>query len=110
MSRLILPGPQPRPGLTIMVPRGYEEPPKATCFLCGSDFTSDTALIRHAKTCVNDAGHDHRMEREEKNARLEIFSEEAWDPEVSAHLRKVGQQMLKEGRWEVKPNERAGFS
>jgi hypothetical protein len=33
-----------------------------------------------------------------------------WDPEVAEHMRKVGETMKREGRWEVKPNERAGFS
>jgi hypothetical protein len=39
---------------------------------------------------------------------MPVFEE--WDPEVAAHLRKVGERMVAEGRLEVKPSERAGFS
>lgn len=112
IADLILPGPQPpKGGLSIWVPRGYEErPPTATCNMCGGAFAGEAELLRHFRTCILNAGHDHRAEEYEKRERLAIFQEENWDPEVSAHLRKVGERMLAEGRWEVKPNERAGFA
>lgn len=114
MSRLedlILAGtPKPRAGLSIILPRGVERPATGECYLCGEMFAAGDNVVAHMKKCVADAGHDHRIEHEEKKERLAIFSEDAWDPEVAAHLRKVGERMLAEGRWEVKPNERAGFS
>lgn len=33
-----------------------------------------------------------------------------FDPEVSAHLRRVGERMLREGRLTIRPNEAAGHS
>jgi hypothetical protein len=113
VSRLILPGPQPpRGALTIHVPRGYEERPAVgSCYLCGAEFAEGDNVIAHMRKCVNAAGHDVQQDRIDKVDRLEIFLDpNAWDPEVEAHLRKVGERMRAEGRWEVKPNERAGFS
>lgn len=111
MSDLILPGATARGDLTILVPQGYERPATGECFLCGEMFAPGDNVVAHMKKCVTDAGHDHRQDHEDRKERLAIFYDrEAWDPEVEDHLRKVGQRMLKEGRWEVKPNERAGFS
>jgi hypothetical protein len=50
--------------------------------------------------------NEARTERLEE--RMPVFDE--WDPEVAAHMRKVGERMLEERRLEVKPSERAGFS
>lgn len=35
---------------------------------------------------------------------------EDFDPEVTKHMRKLGETMIREGRLTVKPSERAGFS
>jgi hypothetical protein len=112
---LILPGPQPpRGGLSILVPRGYEDNDdrqRGECFLCGALFAAGDDVVAHMKKCVHAAGHDVRQERAEKVDRLEIFLDpNAFDPEVDEHMRKVGERMRAEGRWEVKPSERAGFS
>ncbi len=109
---LILPGPQPpKGGLSILVPRGYDERPAVgECYMCGLQFAAGDNVMAHLRSCVKDAGHDHRMAEEERKEAMHIFSEEAWDPEVAAHLREVGKRMLREGRLETKPNERAGFS
>ncbi len=80
------------------------------CYLCGVEFAAGDNVVAHLKSCVADAGHDHRMAEEERKERMAIFSEEAWDPEVAAHMRKVGERMLREGRLETKRSERAGFS
>lgn len=37
------------------------------------------------------------------------FDPENWDPEVDKHMLQVGKRMLEEGRFEVKPHERAGL-
>ena len=121
MSRLILPGDSPRPGgLTILVPRGYEQPdgpePTMVCRVptgdgevCGKAFYpgEERKWQRHVGECA--ARHRDKIETQSPRTRLPIFSDEAWDPEISAHMRKVGDRMIREGRLEVRPNERAGF-
>lgn len=42
--------------------------------------------------------------------RMPVLDDDQWDSEIAAHMKKVGERMLKEGRLTVKPNERAGFS
>lgn len=109
---LYLPGQRPpRGGLTIHIPAGADVRPKTgECFLCGAEFREGDDVVRHMKTCIPAAGHEVQSAEYEKRDRMEIFQEDAWDPEVAAHLRNVGKQMLREGRLEMKPNERAGFS
>lgn len=120
MSGLILPGdPLPRRGgLTIIVPRGYESEnapePTMVCRvpineedLCLKGFYpgEERAFQRHVGICAR----QHRDAIEERRKRLAIFHEDAWDPEIAAHMRKVGERMKREGRLVVKPNERAGL-
>jgi hypothetical protein len=100
----IIPGPK---GLQIVIP-GRE--PIGECYACDTPFFSQADVRRHLAS----AGHRDRIEaaraeREAQKRRLAVFHEDD-DPEISAHMREVGQRMLKEGRWTVKPNERAGFS
>lgn len=119
-KKLILPGDVQRSGsgLTIMVPRGYEDDdgpaPTMICRvpvnaedLCLAMFYpgEERAFQKHCGECA----HRHRDAIEERKNRLEIFREDAWDPEVAEHMRKVGQRMIREGRLVVKPHERAGF-
>lgn len=110
--RLIVPGqPPPQDRLTIYVPRGAERRKTGECYLCGAAFAAGDDVVAHMKRCVHAAGEDVRAERYDKVSRLEIFLDPgAWDPEVTEHLRKVGVRMLAEGRMELKPSERAGFS
>ena len=93
-------------GLQILVPRGYEDQtPAFRCLVpgCGAVFFEGerAAWEHHVGPCAR-ANRD-RLPRSQ--AAMEDF-----DPEVSAHLRRVGERMLAEGRMEVKPNEAAGFS
>lgn len=110
--KLIIPGqPSPQDRLTIYVPRGAERRKTGECYLCGAEFAPGDDVVAHMRSCVNGAGEDVRAERYDKVSRLEIFLDpNAWDPEVDEHLRRVGRRMLAEGRMELKPSERAGFS
>jgi hypothetical protein len=36
------------------------------------------------------------------------FDPDQWDPEIDAHMKRVGERMLKEGRLEMDRSERAG--
>ena len=94
----------------LILPPEFDRGERGECYLCGEVFTSDVDTVRHMRVCVSQAGHEVRAAEYERRERLWMFQEENWDPEVAAHLKQVGKRMLAEGRWEVHPNERAGFS
>jgi hypothetical protein len=112
--RVILPGEKPRKSnLQILVPKGYEsaEPPPIVgqCSLCELVFYDQDEARRHfERNARKHAEMANEMRQERLEERMPVFEE--WDPEVAAHLRKVGERMVAEGRLEVKPSERAGFS
>jgi len=116
MSGLIIPGEPRRGGLTIYVPGKYADTPgtRFVCrvptgprSVCGAEFTSHASLMRHLRNeCVS--RHEQEIRTLSLKQRMPMF--QSWDPEVDAHMKKVRDRMLKEGRWHVKPNERAGFS
>lgn len=84
--------------------------PVGRCYLCHVDLYSDRDVRLHMASGEHrDAIEDARAEREAEKRRLALFHEHP-DPEVEAHMLRVGERMRREGRWEVKPNERAGFS
>jgi hypothetical protein len=83
--------------------------PTGECHLCGVPVYSDRDLAAHL------ASPNHRLayaealaDRHDTKQRLRLFHE-AQDPEIEAHMKGVGQRMLREGRWTVKPSEKAGF-
>jgi hypothetical protein len=51
-----------------------------------------------------------RAEAPSEKSKGTVFDPAGRDLEIEAHMRRVGKRMLKEGRWTVNPNERAGFS
>lgn len=113
MSRgVILGGGEPaRSRLQIAVPRGYVEEQKeliGRCLVpgCGARFYAGQELAwqKHVGRCAR-ANLDRIHAVMEKPPLMDDF-----DPEVSKHMRGVGERMLEERRLEVKPNERAGFS
>lgn len=115
--RLILPGEPRRGPLQILVPRGHETKPIAVCRVpvgggrtCGTEFWpgQEAAFERHVRACVRK--HEAEIHAESPRTRMPIFRPEAWDPELTAHMKRVGDRMLEEGRMTVKKNERAGFS
>lgn len=118
--KVILPGEERRrpsaSGLTIYVPRGYESSEAAPALIghclvpgCGAKFYRGEVLEwqRHVGWCAKK--HDDEIRQASLEARMPVFDPENWDPEVERHMRRVGQRMLAEGRWTVKPSERAGF-
>ncbi len=114
-SGLLLPG--SAQGLTIHVPRGHETQPTMVCSTpvgegetCGAVFYpgQESRWQAHIGRCARE--HMDVIHRESPRARLPIFHDpELGDPEIEAHMRKVGKRMLAEGRMEMRPNERAGF-
>lgn len=102
-TRLWLPG-QPDPDRRMHVCRVIVEPGKT----CGQVFYDPEAWQRHVGRCAR--AHMDEIRAESLRRRMPVFDEENWDPEVAEHMRKVGARMKEEGRLEVKPHERAGFS
>ena len=106
---------RPSHALTILVPRGYEDGQVVIvgrCHVCGAEFGEgeEQRWQKHVGDCARAHIDEIRaMAPSEKN-RGGPFDPNNWDPEVDAHMLEVGEQMRREGRWEVKPHERAGFS
>lgn len=82
------------------------------CDLCDVPFYSTRDAVAHLQTIEHaDAVGRARAEREQQKAMLPfIHDPEFGDPEIEAHMRRVGQRMRREGRWTVNPSEKAGFS
>ena len=80
--------------------------PTGTHSVCGTRFDSEGAMMRHVKRCV--AENATAIHEAPLLARVPGLAPA--DPEIEAHMRQVAKRMLAEGRWEVKPSERAGFS
>lgn len=104
------------PGLTLYVPQGYEDedPYPLKCLVpgCGARFSIDHKPLweRHVGECARanlDALREISPVARQKGT---VFDEDSWDPELAEHMRGVGERMQREGRMEVRPNERAGFS
>jgi hypothetical protein len=95
---------QPDPDERLMVCRVVTGPGE----ICGMTFTRPDVWQRHVGRCAR--AHMDEIRAESLRARMPVFDEESWDPEVSEHMAKVGARMKAEGRLEVKPSERAGFS
>jgi hypothetical protein len=107
--RVILPGEKPRrSNLQIIVPRDHSTV-VGQCSLCELVFYDQAEARRHFERNARkhaELADEARTERLVE--RMPVFDE--WDPEVAAHMRKVGERMVAERRLEVKPNEKAGFS
>jgi hypothetical protein len=101
--------------LTLLIPHDFMgRPALGYCGLCEVPFHTEKGMRAHLRSGQH-AGQVEieRALQQAKRERLAIFYDPestGSDPEIAAHLKKVGQRMLKEGRWEVKKNERAGFS
>lgn len=129
-SGLILPGDVARRGrgLTIHVPRGYETEqdrmadPEAQGYMicrvivsaserviCGRIFEpgEKRAWQEHCGTCAME--HINEIRAASPRARMPVFDPASWDTEIEEHMRKVGERMRNEGRFEVRRSERAGF-
>jgi hypothetical protein len=72
-------------------------------------FYSDRDVVTHmASAAHKDRVELARAEEAQRKSRLEAFTTTS-DPEIAAHLQKVGKKMLAEGRMVVKPHEKAGM-
>jgi hypothetical protein len=79
------------------------------CHLCGEVWPPErvTDWQGHFQQCIREhQGDIHEMSVERQRHPANWVP----DPEVAAHMEKVGKRMIREGRLEVKPSERAGFS
>jgi hypothetical protein len=109
--RVILPGEKPRrSNLQILVPRDYATGEVVgRCDLCELVFYDQAEARRHfERNARKHAELANEMRTERLEERMPVF--EDWDPEISEHMRKVGERMVRERRLEVRPSERAGFS
>jgi hypothetical protein len=103
VSRIILPNEVRRSRPSVL---GYCLVPG--CDREGQPFTTgqEQEWQRHVAWCAR----QHRDEIEADAARHResraIFDPESWDPEWTAHQRKVGERMKREGRLVPKPRER----
>lgn len=111
---LVLPG-DPRAGgrPQLFVPPGYETGREivlvGVCSTCDRRFYrgEEEDWQRHVGKCARQHLPEILAAREDRKKRLAVFQEENWDVELQAHLNKVGERMLREGRLEMKPNERS---
>lgn len=115
--RGLLLGESERRPLTLYVPKGAEGrgPLVGRCLVpgCAARFYvgEEAAWQRHVGDCARRNMDRINAMRPSVRHRGTPFDEDLWDPEVAKHLRtKVGPVMKREGRLEVKPHERAGFS
>lgn len=110
---------RPRHSLTILVPRGYEdiEGPVliGVCHVCqmlGRETRfyagEEQAWQRHVGRCARANLEEIRARAPRERQRGTPFDPDVWDPEEEAHMLRVGQRMLAEGRMELRRNERAG--
>ena len=107
---LILPGHvPPSGGLTILVPAGYERPPAFRCELCGKQFNKNEGAVweRHVGECAR--VHHDEIQALVAKRQSGPSHESNWDPEIAEHMLDLGKKMRREGRFEVRPNERMGF-
>jgi hypothetical protein len=94
----------------LIVPRNVD--PVGECVLCEEVFYTQRDAARHFE---RNAERHLELAREAAGQldlrpieeRIPILA--PWDPEVAAHMRKVGERMVREGRLTVKKSERAGF-
>ena len=103
MTKLWLPGLHgEEPSMVCTVPTGEDQ-------VCGKLFYpgEERAWQRHVGECARE--HMDQVQASRPSVRLPAVYE-SLDPEVDAHMERVGKQMLKEGRLTVHPHERAGFS
>jgi hypothetical protein len=94
---LILPGRYAQP-----------EPLVLVCSTCDEVFEpgQERAFQKHVYKCAIDNLPAILEAREEQKRRMRIFQPAAWNPDVDAHLAKVGERMLREGRLVMRKSER----
>lgn len=96
----ILPG-----RFALIIPR----PQIGFCDVCEVPFFTDRDVRQHMGSPEHEDGVQRAREAEQRSRALLAFMHEDPDPEITEHMRKVGERMRREGRWVVHPNEKAGF-
>lgn len=102
-------------GLTIIVPRGYEDGDVVIvgkCHVCGGEFGEgeEQRWQEHVGNCARAHMDEIRAMAPSEANKGTLWDPNEWDPEVDAHMLEVGRRMRREGRMVVKRSERAGFS
>lgn len=82
------------------------------CNVCGAEFGEgqEQTWQKHVGNCARKHMDEILAMRPSQRNKGGPFDPDTWDPEVEAHMREVGRRMLREGRLEVLPHERAGHS
>lgn len=113
MSRGVILNANPSSGgnLQIIVPRGYEDEKVLIggCLVCGAKFYRGQEAIwqRHVVKCATSNIDELRASAPSETNKGTIFDPADRDADLERHFREVGERMRREGRWDVKPNERA---
>lgn len=98
--------------LKLILPRSAQ--PKYVCRVptdegggCGEPFYEDErqAFEAHVIACATRNENAVQAERPSNQVPV-LYDRDFWDPEYEDHMRKVGRRMVREGRKEIRPNER----
>lgn len=95
----------------LILPASYGQPdpgPRVgVCSTCDKRFYAgeEQAWQKHVGQCAMDHLPEILEARAEQKRRMAIFNE-SWNPDVDAHLAKVGEKMLREGRLVMHKSER----
>lgn len=118
MSRGVLLGPQDIPRQRrIYVPPGYQDEPRPVvgkCLAPGCEAVfyagQEQQWQDHTVRCGKAKLDEIRALAPSHRNRGTVFADDGRDLEIEAHFRKVRARIEADGDYEVKPNERAGFS
>jgi hypothetical protein len=93
--------------VNIWIPHQRLEPPNGYCSICDMDLWGSVGdLQAPMAACVRANIDEIRAQAPSVKHKGGPFDPENWNPDAEAHLKKVGERMLKEGRLEMLPNER----
>jgi hypothetical protein len=82
--------------------------PIGFCEPCEHPFFSQRDVVGHLSSVAHREAVDAAIIAEgRRRARISFMYDDP-DPEVSEHYKRLGERMRREGRWDVKKNERAG--
>lgn len=96
--------------LNIWIPDHAREP-NGHCNVCEQDLYGTVGdMQRHMAACARRELDTIRAAAPSQQFKGSPFDRELWDVELEDHMEKVGKRMLAEGRMEVLPSEKAGFS
>ena len=81
--------------------------PNGYCSIC-REFLHGTVgdMQKHMSACAREHIDEIRAAAPSQRFKDTVFDPTMWNPEVEAHLARVGERMLAEGRLEMLPSER----